>query len=1075
MLTKNQQRIYDGLKNIGEALANFYLDGLKMAAPECTISSKANMIAHAAREIDGGLRDVFAPDKAIKKVGTSLPNYDPNKDGHFASILAAVGKNDPNNLFANRWLAVAKNFHRIAHRKDIHSTSVDATEIIAIWAEYEKVLDIVIGSFLSITNRLDNLLELDEPPAEVLPALKNILSNPKHAHYFFSRLDKTLWLKPLKKQGFFNADSVPKKAEGNAAPDYWYSVKYLLNISTKARRNVKSALIEIVNDMMKFYIGGVELHTFTVSDLLDIIINIDDFSFTENERAFIEKYDSYGDSWSLVHSRLTEGLAAKLVAKKDIEGLKNLLSYFFGFTIHENPAISFFGEEAKPYYQNKPNVQKHYITELLHRHGEKIMELLGIDALKIAIGKIEDLTKSGSYNLSHGNPKSIEETSQTVYSHDWEDEIVYFIRDFGAKLESKQLGTLVDKLFDSKIQVLQRLGIHFIRMNFDLFKDKWWPFVDNTGAEDDIYIHEPYVLLREHSMAFSDEEFQKVVGWIEGLNPPDINDDGTEEKRYAGSRIRRWLTSLKPATHKSKGLLTDKEAFYRTWYEGKITDHPEFDSYGTSHFGPDYPMAVEEFMKLSIHAQIQFILSYKPEHPHDTSEEGLAELLKYNARREPDKYLYSLTEFIPLHSLYLSHLLDGLTIALREEKLVDFSLVLDFTEAKLSDTSFDKEDEKKFFYKRWLAGSIGEFVKTVSFQHQSLSVDVSDVNRMISLVLAMINNTVFQNSDDINSDYINHVLNSTPGRLYLALIELTKLWANVFSDKNEQVRWPTAVKEHFTQLVGSHEVKDSDFSIILGMEMQLLLYLDQAWVEKYLGEIFDEQNTRHFDFRLHTTLYRASQLSEAFYKFFKKHNLFQKALKYIRNESAALSTVIGYALLEWKVWEGNPENDSILAEVLQQKDPEQIKQLVRVVFERRILSQEELIYLWERLMPIFESTTALADYYPILLWFFERLPKIEKKSFDLASEVIAKAKNGREVYSFLRHLYKIADSNIEFAGKLVQQVYDAKLVTPFYEQELKVLVQKLYSSEFKQMADNICIQLAEQGSLELKELYNQNN
>lgn len=817
------------------------------------------------------------------------------------------------------------------------------------------------------------------------------------------------------------------------------------------------------------------MHTFTVTDVLDIIIIIDDFSFGENERAFIEKYDSYGDSWSLVHSRLTEGYAAKLVAKKDMEGLKNLLSYFFGFTTHENPAISFFGEDAKPYYQNKPNVQKHYITELLHRHGEHIVELLGVDAITIAIGKIEDITRSGSYNLSHGNPKSIEETTQTVYSYDWEDEIVYFIRDYGKKLEPKQLGTLIDKFFDSKIQVLQRLGIHFIRMNFDLFNDKWWHFVDNTGVEDDIYIHEPYVLLREHSMAFSDEEFEKVVGWIERLNPPNENDDGTEEKRYAGSRIRRWLTSLQSATYESKRLLTDKEAFYRTWYEGKITDHPEFDSYGTSHFGPEYPMAVEDFKKLSIPEQIYFILSYKPEHPHDTSEEGLAELLKYGARTEPDKYLYSLTNFIPLNSLYLSHILDGLTEALRKEMLVDFSLVLDFVEAKLSDTSFDEEDEKKFFYKRWLARSITEFVTTVSHQHQHLGVDAADVNRMVALLLAMINNSIFQDTEDIKSEYVNHVLNSTPGRLYLALIELAKLWADVFSVKNEQGRWPTAVKEHFTQLVGSHAAKDNDFSIILGMEMQLLLYLDQSWVEEHLEAIFDEQNARHFEYRLHTTLYTASHLSDAFYKFFKKNNLFNKSLEYLKHDSAALSTVMGYALLEWKFLRGDPEQGSILAEVLQHKDPEQIKQLVRVVFERRLLSQEELTYLWERLMPIFESTPALADYYPILLWFFKRLPRIEKKSFDLASEVIAKTKNGREIYSFLRHLYQIADSNIELAGKLVQEVYDAKLVTPFYEQELKVLVQKLYNSGFKDMADNICIQLAEQGSLELKELYNENN
>lgn len=474
----------------------------------------------------------------------------------------------------------------------------------------------------------------------------------------------------------------------------------------------------------------------------------------------------------------------------------------------------------------------------MHRHGEDIMELLGVEAIKIAIGKVEDLTKSGSYNLSYGNPKSIEETSQTVYSHDWEDEIVYFIHDYGVKLESKQMGSLIEEMIDSKIQVLQRLDIHLIRVNFDLFSDKWWHFVDNTGVEDDIYIHEPYVLLREHSMAFSDEQFEKVVAWIERLNPSEMNDDGTEEKRFAGSRIRRWLTALQPATHKGKHLLTGREAYYQTWYDGKITDHPEFDSFGSSHFGPNYPMEVEDFKRLSITEQIQFILCYKPEHPHDTSEEGLAELLKYSARTDPDKYLYSLTDFIPLHSLYLSHLLDGLTEALLKEKFVDVSLVLDFAEAKLSDTSFDEEDEKKFLYKRWLARSIAEFMKTVSYHYQRLGIDAADVNRMITLVLDMINNSIFQDSDNgIRSDYINHVLNSTPGRLYLALIELTKLWAYVFSPKDEQGQWPVAVKEHFTQLVGSHAAKDNDFSIILGMEMRYVLYESRKEKVPLQGEV----------------------------------------------------------------------------------------------------------------------------------------------------------------------------------------------------------------------------------------------
>lgn len=99
---------------------------------------------------------------------------------------------------------------------------------------------------------------------------------------------------------------------------------------------------------MGFYVSGVELHTFTVLDLLDIIIKVEEFSFGENERAFVEKYDRYSDLWSLVHSRLTEGFAAKLVANKDVEGLKNLLNYFLGLQHTKTRLLTFSAKRRNP-------------------------------------------------------------------------------------------------------------------------------------------------------------------------------------------------------------------------------------------------------------------------------------------------------------------------------------------------------------------------------------------------------------------------------------------------------------------------------------------------------------------------------------------------------------------------------------------------------------------------------------------------------------------------------------------------------------------------------------------------------
>lgn len=403
MLTQVQQRIYDGLKNIGEALANFYLDGVRIAAPECTLLSKANMLAHAAREIDGGLRDTFAPKSLAKEKVSEISTKKKQGSEHLASILIAVGKDDPQNELAYRWFAIARHFHSLAHRSRIHQGSADPTEITNLWADYEKVLDVVIGSFLSITNRLDVLLGFDAPDPKALPIIQNILVNPRHAHYFFTKLDKPGWLIPLKEIGFFEG-KFSSHSDETAVVERWWPVRYLLSVSTKVKGEEETALSQIVDDLVERYTSGeIKLHAFVVSDLLEIIVNIKHYSFGSKERSFVEKHQNDDDGWSFVPNLLTERFASKLIAKKDIVGLKNLLDYFFGFTTHEHPLIKIQGDEATPFYQNKPNVRRHDITELLHRHGEEIIKLLGADAIKIAVRNIEAIAKSGSYNLSHDN------------------------------------------------------------------------------------------------------------------------------------------------------------------------------------------------------------------------------------------------------------------------------------------------------------------------------------------------------------------------------------------------------------------------------------------------------------------------------------------------------------------------------------------------------------------------------------------------------------------------------------------------------------------------------------------------
>ncbi len=55
-----QKRIYEGLGAIGPEVAQFYLDGVRLLN-SAVFGAKAYLLAHVAREIEGGLREVLLP------------------------------------------------------------------------------------------------------------------------------------------------------------------------------------------------------------------------------------------------------------------------------------------------------------------------------------------------------------------------------------------------------------------------------------------------------------------------------------------------------------------------------------------------------------------------------------------------------------------------------------------------------------------------------------------------------------------------------------------------------------------------------------------------------------------------------------------------------------------------------------------------------------------------------------------------------------------------------------------------------------------------------------------------------
>ena len=118
-LSPRQTEIYRNLEAIGPEIAAFYLSGIKMLqddAPEVS----PYFLAQRAREIDGGLRDIFSTDQEKRKIQKQLKKVDlgnlSERIGHIASILAALDIDDLHTPLAQKWISVATRFHEFSHR-----------------------------------------------------------------------------------------------------------------------------------------------------------------------------------------------------------------------------------------------------------------------------------------------------------------------------------------------------------------------------------------------------------------------------------------------------------------------------------------------------------------------------------------------------------------------------------------------------------------------------------------------------------------------------------------------------------------------------------------------------------------------------------------------------------------------------------------------------------------------------------------------------------------------------------------------------------------------------------------------
>ena len=518
-LNARQREIYQNLKSIGPEIAAYYLDGIRILEDE-NLETAASLLAHVAREIDGGLRDILSSDEAkghiqsqlTEGVLVKLGDYSElkNRRGHIASILAALGiddahvflsTNDVRVNFASRWINVSIQFYRFAHRHGAWRVPRAREEFEGLWYEFEGILSNLVGSFLDLLSRLDRIRAYEEPTREIRSTLPNLLGSEERRAYFFRKLESPTWLEPLKEDGWFDPDQNPMPQESPDQPGHyysprWHALEYVVQISTHPERSIDT-LVDIVNAITDESRGRID-NGRTDLDTVKIISALPIDRIKPQHITFMGAALKSSQKYGLMDQEIGQTILPKLLDGGKRELILALLT------------IMVEVEAVEPDIRTVMN--DYWLENALKNHVQTITKLCGIEAAQIALEKIREIAIANRFMLDF-----IErvESDLSLLSHpNYAELMVSFTSSVLRYVKPDNIEQTIQALLQDPIAIIRRIAVKAITDHYSSLKHLFWGWEGNPLNEIELK-PEVYQLIQTNSANFNEDEMEQVLQWIE--------------------------------------------------------------------------------------------------------------------------------------------------------------------------------------------------------------------------------------------------------------------------------------------------------------------------------------------------------------------------------------------------------------------------------------------------------------------------------------------------------------------------------------------------------------------------------
>ena len=1067
-MSPRQAEIYRNLGAIGPEIAAFYLSGIKVLRNN-DLESAPYLLAHIAREIEGGLRDVLANKSDKQRIQKQLNEKNlghlRTRIGHIASILAALDE-DLHSPIAERWITVASRFHEFAHRHGAWEKPRDKDTFVPLWNEFENVLADLVGSHFNLLNQLDRILKSEKPTKEIRKTLPNLLASDVRRAYFFSKLDFPDWLEPLKEDGWFNPERNPAPQEmvgspGNYHMPTWYALNYVARVAKHSDIPV-GVLVKIVNDIVKDIVNDTDAsresigNSHTAWRLIDIIGTLPVGMIDARHIAFIgTALKTCGVEVGLL---ITKEVGETILPKLLHAGAKGLTLGLLKVVLDDSVAA-------------------YSLKDTLRNREQTIARLCGVEASRLGLIQIRNLVieEESVFGL-------IQLVEGDASKHAYEDYPEFVVRFTCSMLQfatpesiAETVAALLQESRRESRAIFGLIALNAIKHHYAELKLLFWKWPGNPLEE--VWLKPGlYDLIQTHCTAFSDAEIEQFLHWIESVQ------DAEKRAKVLAYRKREWLSAL-VGTGNEKVLAAIEK--YEQINPAELVK-PGLNFWTETSWGDTSPVAVEELSRMSNAEIAAYLANFKEEPmigPSVPTALGLGDTLEECVATDPERFTENLLPFQCVPPLYQSSMLQGFLKAWREKRDVNWEALLVFIHQLLSSETFWAEQQMpRLNYQDWVLSATADLI-AAGTENDNPAFDVS--------LLPLAEQILFVLVEKVNpsvtalTNLPSAVLNSGRGKVFSAMINYALRFARK-SDTAEKdgSRWPHAVREEFTKRLDRRVEYSLEFSFTLGAYLPNLFYLDKEWVIANVDRIFPQEDDVHRHAAFSGYLFYSKIYSEL-HSLLKEHGHYQWALEMdFGNEIDARrlrESLVTHICVSWAIGSEETLEDetSLIYQLINRGSPELLSALIHFFWRQRDALPAELKEkvrpTWRALCESFSRKKDVTEYQEVfsrLSGWVALVDQIDEKVLKWLKLSISSIKR-HDVAFFVEALRLHVSKTPAEVGEIYLDML-ANETYPYYDRtDIEETVRILYRAGHKQVADRICNLYGEAGFDFLRALYDE--